>query len=452
MKSDELITSPYGFIASNRRIVTLGDICVEKDGIQTGPFGSQLHSADYVDVGTPIIMVEHLGENVIKSESTPFVSDEDMKRLVKYTMKPGDIIFSRVGYVDKRALVQDKHDGWLFSGSLLRIRPNPKLVDATYLSYFFGLPRLKKYMGDVSVGATRPSINTSILKSIPVVLPEMRVQKVVGEILSLIDERIASNIALSKTLENIAQSIFKAWFIDFDPVKAKMSGEKPAGMDDATAALFPDSMEESELGLIPRGWEIAPIGRVLDVNGGTTPSTTNAAFWRGEHCWLTPKDLSSQTGIISISSGRKITDLGLAQISSGLLPINSVLMSCRAPIGYVSINAVPTAVNQGFITLKYSPEFHPLYVLNWINANMQEIHNRAGGATFAEITRKAFREILFLKPSATLLNKYSELAEPLLQQIEQLTRQTENLQAIRDSLLPRLISGELQIPEELLTA
>jgi len=116
----------------------------------------------------------------------------------------------------------------------------------------------------------------------------------------------------------------------------------------------------------------------------------------------------------------------------------------------VSSNAVQTAVTQGFITRRRSAEFHPLYVLNWINANMQEIHNRAGGATFAEITRKAFREIPFIKPSANLLNKYSELAEPLLQQIEQLTRQTENLQAIKDSLLPRLISGELQIPEEML--
>jgi type I restriction enzyme S subunit len=127
-------------------------------------------------------------------------------------------------------------------------------------------------------------------------------------------------------------------------------------------------------------------------------------------------------------------------------------MSCRAPIGYVSINAVPTAVNQGFITLKHSTEFHPVFVLNWINANMQEILNRAGGATFAEITRKAFREIPFLKPANIVMRKYAELAEPLLKQLEQLTFQTENLKAARDLLLPRLISGELQIPDDMLAS
>ena len=336
---------------------------------------------------------------------------------------------------------------WSCIKNTIRIFPKSDGID---LKYFFYMTKAPDFWP--ILGSAQPFISQTDIRELYVKIPEISVQKKIGEILFKLEEKISVNNALSKTLGDIAQTIFKSWFVDFDPTKAKMRGEQPEGMDDATAALFPDSMEESELGLIPRGWEIAPIGKVLEVNGGTTPSTTNAAFWSGEHCWLTPKDLSSQTGIISTSSERKITDLGLAQISSGLLPINSVLMSCRAPIGYVSINAVQTAVNQGFITLKHSPEFHPLYVLNWINANMQEILNRAGGATFAEITRKAFREILFLKPSATLLNKYSELAESLLQQIEQLTRQTENLQAIRDSLLPRLISGELQVPDEMLAS
>jgi restriction endonuclease S subunit len=191
---------------------------------------------------------------------------------------------------------------------------------------------------------------------------------------------------------------------------------------------------------------------VIEVGGGTTPSTTNSTYWDGEHCWTTPKDLSSQNGLITTGSIRKITDLGLAQISSGLLPINSVLMSCRAPIGYISINAVPTAVNQGFITLKNSTEYHCLYLVNWIKANMQEILNRAGGATFAEITRKAFREIPFLIPVPLLLKKYTEVSHPIVMQLQELTRQTDILKSLRDLLLPRLISGELQIPEEMLAS
>ena len=336
---------------------------------------------------------------------------------------------------------------WSCIKNTIRILPKSDAIDLKYFFYMTKAPDFWPIRG-----SAQPFISQTDIRELYVQIPEISVQNVIGKILFELEQKISTNNALTKTLEEIAQAIFKSWFIDFDPVKAKMAGEKPAGMDAATAALFPDSMGESELGLIPKGWEIAPIGNALDVGGGTTPSTTNSTYWDGEHCWTTPKDLSSQIGIITTSSTRKITDLGLAQISSGLLPINSVLMSCRAPIGYVSINAVPTAVNQGFITMNHSAEFHPLYVLNWIKANMQEIHNRAGGATFAEITRKAFRDIPFLKPANTLMKKYAELMEPLLKELEQLTRQTENLQVVRDLLLPRLISGELQIPEELLVS
>jgi type I restriction enzyme S subunit len=258
------------------------------------------------------------------------------------------------------------------------------------------------------------------------------------------------NRSIAETLEDIAQALFKSWFIDFDPVKTKVTGAAPAGMDDETASLFPDSIVDSEIGEIPRGWQVQPIGEVFSVAGGTTPTTSNPAFWEGEHVWITPKDLSRQSSLITTGSARSLTDEGLRQISSGLLAIHSVLMSSRAPIGYLSINAVPVAVNQGFITLKKDEFFSPLYVLFWVRANMREILSRAGGATFAEITRKAFKEIPFLKPPNEILSKYSKFSQPILLALENLTRENESLLALRDTLIPRLISGELVIPDEML--
>jgi type I restriction enzyme S subunit len=397
MKSDELITNPYGFIASNLRIVALGDICVAKDGIQTGPFGSQLHSADYVEVGTPIIMVEHLGENIIKSESTPFVSDEDIKRLVKYTMKPGDIIFSRVGYVDKRALVKDVHDGWLFSGSLLRIRPDLNIVDATYLSYFFGFPRLKKYMGDVSVGATRPSINTGILKSIPVVLPEIRVQKVIGEILANIDDKIASNNALSKTLEDIAQTIFKSWFIDFDPVEAKMAGEKPAGIDDETAALFPDSMEESQFGLIPKGWKVEKFGEVNNLLMGQSPP--------GE-------TYNSEGEGLPFYQGR--TDFGFrfpkqrifCTQENRVALTGETLVSVRAPVGDVNQAIEKCIIGRGVASVMHKSN-SGAYSFSLLKSLYPRLAYYNGeGTVFGAINRSDFNNMLIVEPPASLVESF----------------------------------------------
>jgi type I restriction enzyme S subunit len=278
----------------------------------------------------------------------------------------------------------------------------------------------------------------------------MKHQEQVSSLLSGIQNQINLNSQISKTLEDIAQTIFKSWFIDFDPVKAKMAGEKPVGMDDATAALFPDSMEDSELGMIPVGWSWGTTGDLFDIVGGGTPSTGTIEFWNGDIYWTTPKDLSIQNGLITTKSARLVTLAGLAKISSGLLGRHSVLMSCRAPIGYLSVTAVPTATNQGIIAILENEKYSPLFLVNWLLASMSEIENRAGGATFAEISKKAFRDIPFLECGALLNEEFNLIASPILLQLESLTEQTDSLIALRDGLLPRLISGELKIPEEML--
>ena len=129
--------SVYGMFRSNLLEASLGSLCNATDGVQTGPFGSQLHQRDYVDTGTPIITVEHLGENRITHQDMPCVSEYDRDRLSKYSLREGDIVFSRVGSVDRRALVRQAEQGWLFSGRCLRVRPDDEKIDPTYLSYFF---------------------------------------------------------------------------------------------------------------------------------------------------------------------------------------------------------------------------------------------------------------------------------------------------------------------------
>ena len=399
------------------------------------------------------IKVECLSEdgNIISSKMQK-IDETTHNKLNRSKLHEGDILYSIAGSIGRMTVVDSSILPANTNQAVAILRPIKELIDTQYLFYFLKDTKSQKNAMRRIVQSVQTNLSLGELSSLEVAIPSLPMQIAIGNFMNSLDAKIASNNALSKTLEDIAQTIFKSWFIDFDPVKAKMAGEKPAGMDAATAALFPDSMEESELGLIPRGWEFRPIGDELEVSGGTTPSTTKPEFWDGEHCWTTPKDLSKQSGLITTSSERRITEAGLNQISSGLLPIHSVLMSCRAPIGYVSINAIPTAVNQGFITLRNSAKYSPLYLVNWLLANMQEIKNRAGGATFAEISRKSFREIPFLVPSIEVLAKFSELTVPTVLQFQQLALQNEKLVAARDSLLPRLISGELQIPKEMLAS
>jgi type I restriction enzyme S subunit len=185
----------------------------------------------------------------------------------KYILRKGDIVFSRVGSVDRRSLVRDAENGWLFSGRCLRVRPDPDKIDPVYLSYFFGLPSFKEHIRAIAVGATMPSLNTEILSNVIVPYPQdLNEQHAIARILGSLDDKIEANRRMNETLEAMARSIFKSWFVDFDPVRAKAEGREPAGMDAETAALFPDSFEETELGMVPRGWKITSFTEAMEVN------------------------------------------------------------------------------------------------------------------------------------------------------------------------------------------
>ena len=162
----------------------------------------------------------------------------------------------------------------------------------------------------------------------------------------------------------------------------------------ATAALFPDELVESELGEVPKGWEVSTVGEQVQAVGGGTPSTKNADFWdNGIHYWTTPKDLSNLTDKILLNTERKITDAGLKKISSGLLPKDTVLMSSRAPVGYLALAKIKVAINQGYIAILPNKKYSAEYLIQWCEANMAEIKGRASGTTFQEISKKNFNII-----------------------------------------------------------
>lgn len=378
--------------------------------VQTGPFGSQLHMSDYQKKGTPIITVEHLGDNRIIHNNLPLVGDEDKKRLSKYVLSEGDIVFSRVGSVDRRAYVSAEENGWMFSGRCLRVRPSEK-VDSKYLSYYFGLEDFKETIRRIAVGATMPSINTPILSNVIVTLPSLDEQRRIASILTSLDDKIDLLRRENATLEAMAETLFRQWFV----VEAK---------------------EE---------WEEGKLGDILSVKGGTTPSTKEPSYWDGDIAWTSPRDVTTLNGLYLFDTEKKITQKGLEQISSGLLPEGTLLMSSRAPVGVLAFAEIPLAINQGYIAILDDKGYSKEFIYLWLKTNMDLVHSYSNGSTFMEISKSAFKSLDLLIPPQNEVEEFIGKVKSYFEKIRLNEIQIQTLIQTRDGLLPRLMNNEIKV-------
>ena len=313
------------------------------------------------------------------------------------------------------------------------------------LYVYYNLSARQKELKNLGAsGSALPILNKGDFSKVQIFLPPLATQERIADILGTLDDKIELNRQMNHTLEAMARAIFKSWFVDFDPVYAKMEGRDfplPAEVLD----LFPAEMVESELGLIPKGWEVKCIDDVVETVGGATPSTKDPDYWEeGIHHFATPKDLSNLSFPILTTTERKVTDSGLSKISSGLLDKGTLLMSSRAPVGYLAITDLPVCINQGFIAMKCNRILSNYYMLNWAKYNLDEIKGRASGTTFSEISKKNFRLMEILEPTSEIINFYDGYVKPLYDKITVNIRENKVLVEIKDTLLPKLLGGEIK--------
>ena len=310
-------------------------------------------------------------------------------------------------------------------------------------------------------GSSIPSTTREAFYSLPVRVPPLAEQRTIAHILGTLDAKIEVNRRMNATLDDIARALFTSWFVHFDPVRAKAAltqRASPGGsawlvarayldrLEPALAALFPDRFVDSALGPIPAGWELSTIGQETQAVGGGTPSTKEPAYWHdARHYWATPKDLAKLTSPVLLNTARKISDAGLEKISSGLLPVGTVLLSSRAPIGYLAMTEVPTAINQGFIALICPGRLSHWYVLHWCAEHLEAIKAIAGGSTFAEISKQTFRPLPVLIPPRPLLLAFDTAVRPLYRRTVVNMQESAVLAALRDTLLPKLLSGQIRV-------
>ena len=255
---------PLGLLPPGWECLTLGAVCERGGGnIQTGPFGSQLHASDYRPVGIPSIMPQNLGDNRVIVDGIARIGDRDASRLRRYLVRKGDIVYSRRGDVEKRALIGPCEDGWLCGTGCLRVRLGENGADPGYASYYLGHPAVRQWIVRHAHGATMPNLNTAILSACPFVVPPISEQRAIAHTLGTLDDKIELNRRMNATLEAMARALFRSWFVDFDPVRAKMEG-RDTGLPKDIADLFPDRLVDSELGDAPEGWNVDSLAEHFD--------------------------------------------------------------------------------------------------------------------------------------------------------------------------------------------
>ena len=325
----------------------------------------------------------------------------------------------------------------------VKLEPKFEDVPIDYIYWLLRTPQCRTYCRAHATGTTNLGLARDDFLAL--LVPELNAtRRSIVKALTALDDKIELNRRMNETLEAMARALFKSWFVDFDPVRAKMEGRDP-GLPKHIADLFPDRFGDSELGEIPEGWEVSTIGQEVDVVGGSTPSTKDPSFWNGAINWATPKDLSSLASPVLVETSRRISEKGLGKISSGLLPRGTVLLSSRAPIGYLAIADVPIAINQGFIAMKCRKRLSAAYVWLWTAANIDSILENANGSTFQEISKTNFRPLPAIVPHQSIREIHDQCIRSLYNRIVKNERGSRTLAALRDALLPKLITGELRV-------
>jgi len=331
----------------------------------------------------------------------------------------------------------------------MKLSPDRTRVDPLFLTYFFksSIGRAALLMNASQVGT--PGIATPLksLRSIELPLPTLAEQQVISQLLSELDRRITLLRETNATLEAIAQALFKSWFVDFDPVRAKMAGRAPEGMDEATAALFPDALEETELGLVPKGWSLRSFIDAVDVIGGGTPKTSNPDFWDGEIPWFSVVDAPDGADTFVVDTEKRITDAGLKGSSTKLLPQGTTIISARGTVGKLALAGCPMAMNQSCYGLrgKTGDSYFTYFSTHRL---VEALKARSHGSVFDTITRDTLASVHSLLPGTKdVIDAFEDAVAPLMNRVLLNLHQSRGLADLRDTLLPRLISGQLRLPE-----
>lgn len=398
---------------------SLGDIC---------EYRKQKISIDKINVDNYIST-----ENMLQDKKgiTVASSIPNAKSMDSYLNS--DVLISNIRPYFKKIWYADKIGG-ASNDVLIFYTLNKDVLNSKYLYYLLSSDDFFDYVMSTSKGTKMPRGDKEAIMNYKVELPPLEEQEKIVDVLSSLDHKIELNNEMNKTLDEMAQSIFKRWFVDFEFPNEDGQPYKSSGGE----------MIKSELGMIPKDWEVKTIADIGEVISGGTPSTKNEDYYGGNISWITPKDLSGYNRKFISKGERSITELGLQKSSAKLLPKGTVLFSSRAPIGYVAIAEQEVCTNQGFKSIVCNAEImNNNYVYYFLKFNKENIENVSSGSTFKEISGTHMKNFKIIVPEKCILYNFNKLITSYDKLLNKSYKEIDDLTEIKNILLPKLMNGEI---------
>lgn len=375
--------------------------------------GFAFKSKDFGQTGELVVKIKDIAPPYIELANADHVdlSSYDKNKLNKYLLCEGDYVVAMTGATIGKVgkLKTDKYA--YLNQRVAKIKAKEGVCDDFVYFSICGDDFQSFIQNNIDSNSAQENISANSIGRFPVSLPPLNEQRRIASILSSLDDKIDLLHRENATLEQMAETLFRQWFV----VEAK---------------------EE---------WEEGKLGDILTVKGGTTPSTKEPSFWDGDIAWTSPRDVTTLNGLYLFKTEKKITQKGLEQISSGLLPAGTLLMSSRAPVGVLAFAEIPLAINQGYIAILDDKGYSKEFIYLWLKTNMDLVHSYSNGSTFMEISKSAFKSLDIVIPPKEEVGIFVEKIKPYFEKIRMNEIQISTLIQTRDGLLPRLMSGEVKL-------
>ena len=314
----------------------------------------------------------------------------------------------------------------MYAGFLIKFSLDPNKVNPRILKYYTHSKPYFDWVNSFDTGATRGNINAKTYGDMEIELPSRKVQDKIVSILSSLDRKIELNNKINADLEEMAQAIFKNWFVDFEPFKD-------------------GKFVDSELGMIPEGWKVGTLGEFCKCLLGGTPSRSKEEYWNGEVNWINSGEINK---FRILEASEKITELGLAKSATKLLPKKTTVLAITgATLGQVSLLEIDTCANQSVIGVLENTEVPYEYIYPFIKDRIEMLIQHQTGGAQQHINKDNVESLIFLLPAINVLEDYISLVSPMYKRIESQCFENLYLSTLRDTLLPRLMSGEIEVPE-----